>query len=526
MKKTWLRRLIVGGAVCAAVLFAYRTFGWESMAPVNSLKLDLAHPDALVVSRSLADLPRDLLTVPLARDVLREEFVYYYEQNEDRLGLKGSLRRIAYEHQLNWGDELIRMVLDEPAEMALWRDGDGSLKHFAIAISRGNLARLVTEAGTVALKDTQMRRAGTLRVDGDTVHVYALDYAYGRTLLFAAHGSRLVIFSHPGMLYGGPTGNRDDKAAQAIVAKLLANDPQRNQVYHAQFHLPPGIPAGHTVAVKTDFLSFGYGAAFFGALQALRFDFARGRWQSQVLIDGGRLAKGGYDSRELWRALPYRPGGCFTVPADWPAMQPVLRRLGAKGGEGVQALAARFEGPAAACWYPKSRLYTPVFVARQAPRAGTDAALGALFTSTVRGEVTHTVDGDTRRWQTSVETPAGRMTPTLAASGDTVVFSADANLVEQVLAVVHKKAPAAADNLPDPARTLGMIDPAALSQLAQKEAFATLPADSEGVLRAAADAHLVPRLAALAKYPTYRMVTAAPPPPGTAWIPLEWQAIR
>lgn len=224
MNKKTLAKIAAAVVVVAGGVFAYRAFGWGAMnGPVNSLKIDLSKPDALVVTKSLSSLPRDLLTVPLARDVLREDFLFYYEQTEDRLGLKGSLRRIAYEHELGWGDQLIRMVLDEPAEVAMWRDADGSLKHYVISVSRGKLARVLEEAGKVALKDTQLTIAGELRVDGDKVPVYALNYAYQRNLLFAAHGDRMVILSHPGMLYGADRKDSDD-TAQATVSKLLAKD--------------------------------------------------------------------------------------------------------------------------------------------------------------------------------------------------------------------------------------------------------------------------------------------------------------
>ncbi|TFW32380.1 DUF2138 family protein [Massilia horti] len=533
MKKTTLAKFLAAGAICTTALFAWRTFGWGYMAPVNSLHLDLAKPDALVLTESLSTLPRDLLSIPLARDVLREDFLFYYEQNEDRLGLKGSLRRIAYEHELTWGDQLIRMVLDEPAEVALWRDGDGTLKHFAIAVSRGKLARLLEEAGKVALKDSQLRLAGDVKVGSDKVAVYAFEYAYQRTLLVAAHGERMVILSHPGMLFGGPEGKRADAKAEQVIGSLLMADAKHQQVFHDQFRLGPGIPAGHSVAVKADFLSFGY-QPFFGALEALRFDFSRGRWQSQVLIDGAKLHKGGYDSSALWAALPYNPSGCFSVPADWASIEPVLQRLGAKGGAALQPLATQFNGPAAACWYGTSRLHTPVFIARRrqaAPaaataNAGTDASLAGLFGALVGGQAEHSMDKGVQRWTRTLGTPAGELTPTLAASGDLIVFSADPALVDQVLAVQRKQAPAASDRLPDAGRTVGLIDPAALSQLVEKEAFDALPASSEPVLREAADAHLIPRLAALRKYPAYRMVVKSLPSSGLAWTPLEWQAAQ
>jgi uncharacterized protein YfaA (DUF2138 family) len=530
MNKIAVRRSLIAGAVVLAALAGYRTFGWAGMQPVNGLGLDLSRPDALIRTASLSTLPRDLLTIPLMRDVLREDFLFYYEQNEDRLGLKGTLRRIAYEHELGWGDQLIRTVLDEPAEVALWRDADGSLKHYAIAVSRGKLARVIEEAGKVALKDTQMRLAGDLRVGGDKVQVFALDYAYGRTMLFAAHGDRLVILSHPGMLYGGKDGKRGDGKAEDVVRGLLAKDAKSHDAFHAQFKLDPGIPAGHSVAVKADFLSFGY-QPFFGALQALRFDFSRGRWQSQILLDGAKL-RGGYDSGALWAGLPFHPSACFSVPADWSAMQPVLERIGAKSDAPIKALAGRFAGPAAACWYGTSRLYTPVFVARRAGApAGAAAAddtamLGGLFKAMVGGEAQHSAAGGVQRWQRTVATPEGPLTPTLALSGDTVVFSADPRLVDGVLAVQRRQAPAAADRLPDAARTVGLIDPAALSQLGEKEAFDALPAASEPVLRAAAQAHLTPRLAALRKYPAYRLVVSGTPAATLSWQPLEWQAAK
>jgi uncharacterized protein YfaA (DUF2138 family) len=302
------------------------------------------------------------------------------------------------------------------------------------------------------------------------------------------------------------------------------SDAAKQNVFHGQFHLDQRPPGGHSVAIKADFLSFGY-QPFFGALEALRFDFSRGQWQSQVLIDGAKLHNGAYDSSALWAALPNNPSSCFSVPADWNAMEPVLARLGAKAPAPLQPLAAQFSGPAAACWYGSSRLHTPVFVAQRTRPAGGDTLLAGLFGAAVGGEVKHSEADGVLRWQRTVETPSGPATPTLAVSGDTVVFSADPALVDQVLAVKRKRAPAASDRLPDASRTVGLIAPAALSQLIEKESFDSLPASNEPILRGAAEAHLIPRLAALRKYPPYRMVLRSVPSTGTAWQPLEWQAV-
>ena len=525
MNKKKLGIFALGGVVVVGAIAAYAAFGWNRMGGVNRLKLDLSRPDALIVTSSLSTLPRDLLTIPLARDVLREDFLFYYEQNEDRLGLKGALRRIAYEHELGWGDQLIRMVLDEPADVALWRDGDGALKHFAIAVSRNNLTRLLEESGKIALKDSQMTLAGSLKVDGDEVPVYALAYAHKRTLLFAAHGKRLVILSHPGMVYGGKDGTDADSKAAAVVAGMLAADTGKQQAFRQQFHLEPQAGTGHSVAVKADFLSFGY-QPFFGALDAVRFDFSKGHWSTRALVDAGKLKAGGYDNRALWPALPHNPAACFALPADWAAMQPVLKKLGSSS---LAPLADQMSGPAAVCWYGSSRLYTPLLVATRAQGASGDE----LFASLYEAAVGHSKSGAIKKlagkggepmWQRTVATAIGKQYPTLALSGRTVLFSPDAALVELALAVGQKKAPAISDRLPDTSRTVGLIAPSALSDLIRKETFDALPAADEPVLRAAADAHLVPRLEALKKYPPYRLVLKSLPASGTSWQPVEWQA--
>lgn len=523
MNKLMLRRTLIVIGIVTGSLLAYGAWGWNRMGHVNSLGLNLAQPDALVITDSLSTLPRDLLTVPLAHDLLREDFLFYYEQTEDRLGLKGSLRRIAYEHELAWGDQLLKMVLDQPAEVALWRDADGSLKHYAITVSRGKLARMIEEAGKVALKDTQMTLAGVLRVDGDTVNVFALKYAYQRTLLFAAHGERMIILSHPGMLYGDEDDKTGDRKAEAVIASLLAADKSKQQLFRPQFSLDKAASAGHSIAVKADFLSFGY-QPFFGALQALRFDFDKGHWQSKVLIDASKLQPGSYDSRALWQALPYDPAACFSVPVNWAATTALFQHFGAEQKTPL------FQGPAAACWYGNSRLHTPVFVgtfAKPGDAASRDAQLGAIFSQLIggQGEVKKSAASGVTRWQRQVTTAMGDAMPTLALAGDTVVFSADAALVDQVLAVKAKRAPAASDRLPDPAHVVGLIAPSSLARLIQAEALDTLPAKDEPVLRAAADQHLVPRLDAIKKYPPYRMVLKQLPSSGVAWQTLEWQAV-
>lgn len=91
--------------------------------PHNNLQVDVTRPDVLIESRSLSQLPSDILTLPFLKNTLTEDFVFYYQNNADRLGIAGSLQRIIFEHQLTLKDSLINELLDQPAQIALWRDG-------------------------------------------------------------------------------------------------------------------------------------------------------------------------------------------------------------------------------------------------------------------------------------------------------------------------------------------------------------------------------------------------------------------
>ena len=67
---------------------------------------------------TLSQLPKDLLTIPFLHDVLSEDFVFYYQNHADRLGIEGSIRRIVYEHDLTLKDKLFSSLLDQPAQAA------------------------------------------------------------------------------------------------------------------------------------------------------------------------------------------------------------------------------------------------------------------------------------------------------------------------------------------------------------------------------------------------------------------------
>ena len=544
------RRLFLGAAACGLLLLAagavFPRRGTAALGGVASLGLDLRQPDAFIETTSLARMPRDLLTVPLFRDVLTEDFVAHYEQTEGRLSLSGTLRRIAYERDLDLGDWIIRAVLDEPAEVALWKSADGRLGHSLITINRNVVTRILEAAAKVALGDAQLRRVdGDLVVDGVPVPVYALRYGPRRTLLFAGHGQRLVALSDAGMLTG-----RDGKVAEsgrAVVAGLLSSgDATARAIYRERFGLERRH-AQHTIAVRAPYLSFGY-QRFFPGVEALRFDFADHGWSTSVRFDPAALPADGLQTRPVWGMLPLDPSACLALPVDWKAAATLAASFGIDPVE-MQSVVEALAGPAAACWYPKSRLYTPIFVASATRPLGADETelLARLFAAVVggpddadesgEGDITtsHLHDG-ARLWQRRVVSRDGvRRDPaergayfqvTLARHRDALAFSPDDRLVEDVLAVAGKRYPAVADQLPDGATALAIVSARSLAGLIEAETFASLPAGQEPTFRNAASAHLVPRLRALGRYPTFALVLPADATPRAGgWVSLEWVAL-
>lgn len=509
-------------AAVAAGLLLHQLFGWARFdGRINRLSLDLAKPDGLIVTRSLSRLPRDLLRVPLLKDTLKEDFVFYYEHNEDRLSLSGSLRRIAYEHDLAWNDRILREVLDQPAEIAFWRDAKGAAEHTLIAITRDSLAQVVQETATFALKDSQLKLAGEIKVHGDKVPVLALAYGRDRNLLIASKGNRVVVLSDPGMLLT-ETGKIDNKA-EAVVAKLLSGEAAEQRTLRQDFDLDDAA-LDHRVAISARFLSFGY-QSFFPAVEALRFDFGNGQWSSAVRLAAGTSLQPAASAR----ALPARPAACAWLPVALPTTQALA------GAKGAPTAVPRFASTGAACWYGESSLQTPLFVAELAADAdaATDQALGGIYAWMVKGEPATGVNRKgVTLWQNQTPAPYGPYNddkqktfykPTLARKGRLVIFSPDDKLVSLALDTLERRYPSVADTMPaTPGSTqLAAFTPAAIAKLSRAAVFEVL---EQPALRDAAQTHLVPRLEALGKYPAYRLVLPKANPAG-GWQSVNWEVL-
>jgi uncharacterized protein YfaA (DUF2138 family) len=509
------------------------------------IAVDFARPDVLVRTQSLSAFFRDLLKIPIARDLFGEDLAFYYELHPSRLGLAGTLRRIAYEHDLTWSDRMVASVFDEPAEILLWRGPKGSLEYWAMAMSRGTLATVVQQAATVVASDRQLARFGDIEVDGTSVQVYALTFGSDQTLLITSHRDRVVVLSHAGILQDA---NESADEARQAVGRLLSTDPRARAVFAPTFPAGPG-DAVHSVQTRLHFASFGY-QRFFPGVEALGFQFGHGSWSTSMLLDSAALSNSATGSalgdRALWTAVPGNAALCTMLPVDWSQGRAILARAGQRSGAArlpIDDLAQELEGPAVVCWYEDGRIHTPLVAATlKQPRADLEPLFTGLFEWSVKGAAETPAltiarpAADEALWQRQLEVPysaldeskrptPGPLTITLGAKDRHIFFSPDATQVTRALATVAKRYPSMADLLPPDSATLAVVAPRPLASLARQEALVMLPPPDEPVFRAAAEQHLLPRLERMARYPAYRLALPPQPSSGRRWTMVTWQEL-
>jgi uncharacterized protein YfaA (DUF2138 family) len=419
---------------------------------------------------------------------------------------------------------------------------------------RGALARLVEPLARVALNDTQLRKVGDLWVSGSATAVYQLRYNPGRALLFATHGDRLLVLSSPDMLLEADERARFGEAETEILEDMLAGD----LPFAQRFGL--GVHTGtHRLSLGAGYLSFGY-SRFFPALAGLRFDMTADGWAGFLALNPDQAATTPdtklLDFRALWHAMPMGASACAAVPLSATALKPVLDRFVADNTLAPE-LAAQLGGPAALCWYAKSRLHTPLVVTRlqAADNAAVDAQLSEVFSALVgtyeanfevdRFPVSAQSRGQAQTWQRVVgshfgvygadqaddpETLSARsfFRVSLARHGDTLAFSLDDRLVQDALTTLDKRFPPLAEQLPKEATVPLYLAPAGLAGLFEQETLTSLPADLEAVFRNAAQTHLVPKLRALAQHGRYGLtvpVDIAVDRDWT-WVPVQWTELK
>lgn len=547
--------IVVGLCLVAGVAGGMGWLMHKNTAPAPQLaaeKLGMSRPDGLLETRSLSQLPRDLLAVPFLKETLTEDFIFYYQSHADRLGLIGSLRRIIYEHDLKLQDSLIEQLFDQPADVALWRGADGRLRDFLLVMDRGGLAKVLEPLAKVALDDSQLSKIAEVKVGADDVALYQLNYNASKALLFGSHGDKLVVLSNPAKLYdpqSGVTQESGSVSTQAIAA-LLNGD----KLFPEAFGLQPRAPeVKQRLSVNASVLAMGY-QRFIPNFAGLRFDMDDKGWHSFLAMDELEN-QADFDFKPIWQAMPMGASACVALLLAAEQQKPLLVKLGAEENV-AQALTEHMAGAAGLCWYADSRLYTPLLVAslNDKDSAKLDGDLGKLFGSMVGAyesnveehafPVVEKQQGENHQWQRQVSSSFGPykakdaadpeaitgkafMKVSLARHGSTLLFSLDDKLVDKALDTLDKRFPPMADVVPKDLLMPVYFGPDSMAQLMQQETLDSLPQDMEPVFYNAAQTYLIPKLRTLGGYGKYALTLPEDSEPDGhwQWLPLEWKAL-
>ncbi|MCO1835070.1 DUF2138 domain-containing protein [Pseudomonas aeruginosa] len=457
---------------------------------------DLRKPDALIESVSLSRLPKEILEVPLLRDTLTEDFVFYYENNGDRLGLTGTLRRIIYEHDLTLKDSLVEELLDQPAQVALWRGADGRLRDFVVVLKRGGLARVLEPLAHIAADDQQLRKVGELA----GTSVYRLRYGNDKAMLFLSKGDRLLLLSNPRMLFDDG-GESDDSPLNAPASEDLEALLDGDELFPERFGLPGRGELRQRITLNASVLAMGY-QRFIPSFAGVRFEKGEQGWSSYLALNEVERQPP-LDFAPVWQAMPMGASACVALPVTPGLYGVMLERLGAEQ-KMAQAFSEHLSGAAGLCWYASSRLHSPLLVGQLSAPASAelDDELGKLF-----GRAFFRIG--------------------MARHGQTLLFSLDDQLLGKALDTLDKRYPPLAEVLPKDALVPAYLAPQPLSELLQRETLDSLPQDMEPVFRNAADTYLMPRLKTLAGKGSYALGLPAGSQANAPWqwLPLEWRSL-
>jgi uncharacterized protein YfaA (DUF2138 family) len=504
-KRTWL----VAGFIVVLVAGLHMAVRGQFKSGMPLLAINLTKPDAYIQSQQLSALPADLVSMPGLKAVLTQEFVNYYEEHPDRLSLEGTLRRLAFEHQLSWQEKLISRLLDAPAEMALWRDGKGRLSYFALVVQKNLAAGVIEQLAKVTLTDQQLSRAGEIQVNGSAVVVYALTLRKEKTWLVASYKDQLLLLNHPGMLLQEGGGFAPDSADTIkVLLDKSVNNPWKNEFHLAKTQA--NDVARHTAVVKSSFLSFGY-QYFFPEMYALQLQInANATWKIQAAAAPKAWTDWSNAATHAWSVLPRGAAFCAALPVNWMRAEPALQ---VALGSAAKTLVSDLEPGAGVCWYANAGLYAPMVAARLKPGNNSrhDANLKILISQVlaasppIKDVATKKITDQDILLTKDIANPDGYLKNKegpvhrvgVARLGTTLIASVDHRMVEQSVAVKEKTYPALADEYPQTPVLISQWPEVA--RLLETESLRLATRATTPLFNAVSREQLKPRLDALAR---------------------------
>ena len=580
-------KMAVGGVLIATVAiggwrFAQNRMG--SLSQVDAIHIDMAKPDVVIQSDSLNQLPSKLLTIPVIKDILTQDVVFYYQEAPAKQSLQGALQRLAFDHNLRFEDRIIDKMLARKGDLYVWKGHTNKPDHWLFVGNSDAFSKFSEVLAKVALDDSQLIQVDTIKVDGNKIPLYALTYQ-GKTGLFAATAERVVFLSDAGMLMDlkskpakelqleakidtdkdgnekvtplpmpkaeKPDGKLISERAN-MVEKLLSKRPENQQTINQGLGLSKAAQHPHSVYFSAAMLTLSY-QDFMGGFQGSRFEFDGNTWQQAIALKPSLLPNHEWNGTDLFAHMPHNAAFCANAPIEWNSLNTQAKKLPTT----TDALnLAQFNSPVLACWYAGSPAAAPLFVTKLPKTEQREAQLAALqqvfsdvigakeYTHKQRFEVSRketqgvvvnerivsarygSHDTDDLPATTAKELSATSYFPVrYAVSGDYVWFSPNGDLVEQAVAVSQQQAPALAEQMQQQNSALLWVNGAELAKWLQQQTSAVIAEDSD--MRTVLSQRLTPKLRLISSSGSWQVQADTkslnPSSNNTQWVNVTWQ---
>ncbi len=507
--------------------------------------IDISKPDAVILTRSLSQLPQDIISNPFLKDVLSEDFLFYYENNESRLSLEGGIRRIIYEHRQDMLDRILHRIFNSPAEIGIWKGDDGRLTDVIMVMPKTVFSDIAQFALEVSQKDSYVNEFHKVDLNSDELMIWEFRYASNRRFFFTSNQDNLYVFTSPRFF-------TDKRTTTKTKLKTLLTRNFKDGIFSSTYGLN-GIVGKHALLFSVKYLSFGY-QKFFPFFQALGFYFDGKQWETWVntqMVQSESQAAPKVDkitgestqatdqtqpqqtnpilsSSKVWAAVPGKPAFCSAVPVEPLLLQQMLDML--TGGDKNGAITLKkIKSATAVCWYAKSDVFTPLVVVHTEDLTGQKRFLKNLFNVMIAGGQSISKEGSDKGYLYQKEAWSQHGSEYLVSLGylDHYLFmSLDGHLVEDAWDTVNKKANSVKDLLSEGKQNISLIiSPRQLGDLLRVAVTDTLKTYDETVFLESASSHLFPVFEKL-ETTQYKTITLTMPQgktiPGSNWEKLEW----
>ena len=503
-------------------------------------------PDAVIATRSLSSLPKDIIKIPILKDLLTEDFVFYYnEGGADWLSFKGALARISFEQKTDWPSQVLAWLLNSPAEIALWKGNDGKLNHFMVVIDQTGVKALIesmVKSSTAFPNDKQLADENS---EVNKKKVQVLNLGTDRKVYLVSEDNLFFIYSDLSMALP----SKDRTVKDRIMSFLGVSD-------QIGVFGPKLGNSSHILTVNANYLSFGY-QAFFDSIKAFQFQYDEQGWKTSVLTSTELKLPDPKD----WAQLPRGAAFCVALPVDKKKIESII-----KAGRWLE----KATDTAISCWYPSSKLYSPVLALRgdYSELMQNSDELKKLFNSVIGSKealwkpaaeeggaptliykkkldvkveaqdsqlsLTREVGGrfglySSKKSSDSTKLGSKRFFRVkLSVTPGSIIFSPDDQLVDQSLSTVTGKFPSMQTMLSSKVSgTSVFISPEAFAKLAKSSILESLPQAQESIFRGAVSRHLFPNLDKFAKRPAQTASLGATDDSnksasGLRWKTLDW----